>query len=575
MFNRKKQVLTNNSETHKPIRVWPGILIVVLQWAIWFGTPVFIPGTFIIGVAGGVIGGLAILLWWIFFSRAHVFERLGAIVLIFVGLYTTSQIIHTSLATAGQGMFFGIYAIPLLSLAFVVWAVVTQRFSNSVRRVTMILTILVACGVWTVLRVDGITGDEGANFSWRWTQTSEEELLSQTSNELMSELPVLSAAVEKYNWPGFRGALRNGIVSNVQINDDWATVPPKELWRRPIGPACSSFAVYGNLFYTQEQRGEDEIVACYNLASGEPVWRHSDKARFYDSHAGAGPRGTPTLSNGNVYAFGATGILNALDAKNGTVLWSRNVASDTNTKDSGWGFSSSPLVIDSVVVIAATGKLAAYNTITGDLLWLGPDIGDSYSSPHLFFIDGIPQVVMMGQTATVSLNPQNGTQYWEYKWSPGTRIVQPALTANGDILLTAGEKKGMCRITVSNTGDKWDIKEHWSTIRMRPDFNDFVVNKGYAYGYEGPSLACIDLKDGKRMWKKGRYGGQLILLPDQDLLLVLSEKGKLVLVKALPDTYAELAQLQVIEGRTWNHPVLVADKLLVRNTEEMAAYLIE
>ncbi len=150
-------------------------------------------------------------------------------------------------------------------------------------------------------------------------------------------------AVPAPEWPGFRGRDRNSVIRGVRINPDWSQTPPTELWRRPVGPGWSSFAVHGDLLYTQEQRGDDEIVAAYRVSTGAPVWRHRDSARFYESNGGPGPRGTPTFSNGRLYTFGATGILNALDAATGRVVWSRNVSADSKTIVPDWGFAASPV----------------------------------------------------------------------------------------------------------------------------------------------------------------------------------------------------------------------------------------
>lgn len=226
--------------------------------------------------------------------------------------------------------------------------------------------------MWALVRTGGFNTNMDNDFSWRWAETPEERLLAQGDEPTVlpsalpspppsapaavkapKEAPKAKASVEPTapppapaerergaDWPGFRGPQRDGVVRGVRIETDWSASPPVELWRK-VGPGWSSFAVHGDLLYTQEQRGEDEVVACYHVTTGKPVWRHRDAARFWELNGGAGPRGTPTLSNGRVYAFGGTGIVNALDAVSGAVVWSHNAASDTGAKTPTWGFASS------------------------------------------------------------------------------------------------------------------------------------------------------------------------------------------------------------------------------------------
>jgi outer membrane protein assembly factor BamB len=347
------------------------------------------------------------------------------------------------------------------------------------------------------------------------------------------------------------------------------------MWRRQIGPGWSSFAVSGDLLYTQEQRGDDEIVACYRVSTGEPVWQHRDAVRFWEPEGGAGPRGTPTLHGGRVYAMGATGILKALDAASGALLWSRDAATDTSVAVPDWGVASSPLVTGDVVIVSISGRLAGYDVATGEPKWLGPAGGAGYSSPHLAAIDGVPQVVLLRGSRTISVAPADGTQLWEHTFLPGVGIVQPAV-AEGDLLITTGDAMGglgLRRIAVTRGPSGWTVQERWTSRGLKPYFNDFVVHKGHAYGFDGSILASIDLEDGTRKWKGGRYGnGQMILLAEQDLLLVLSEEGEIALVSATPDKYTEIARFPALDAKTWNHPVMVGDVLLVRNGEEMAAF---
>ena len=231
-------------------------------------------------------------------------------------------------------------------------------------------------------------------------------------------------------------------------------------------------------------------------------------------------------------------------------------------------------MVDDVVIVAASGQLVAYDLATGKPRWLGPAGGVSYSSPQLVTIDGVAQVLLVSEVGATSVAPADGKRLWEHRWR-GFPIVQPALTADGDVLMVADGESGTRRIAVAHGPSGWTAAERWTSKGMKPYFNDFVVHQGHAFGFDGRILACIDLNDGTRRWKGGRYGtGQLVLLPDQDVLLVLSEEGELALVRATPDQFAELARFKAIAGKTWNHPVLAGDVLLVRNGEEMAAFRV-
>ena len=187
---------TDESSPQKPLRLWPGVVLAILLLLIRFVVPIFAPEFVFFAMLGGLACALLIVVWWLFFSRAPWSERVGAIVLMIVALFAMRPLLHESIATAGQGYLFPIYAIPLLTLALVVWSVASRHLADGPRRATMVATILLASGSWTLLRTEGVSSG-GSDFAWRWSKTSEERLLAQANDKPTALLPAPAAGGDR------------------------------------------------------------------------------------------------------------------------------------------------------------------------------------------------------------------------------------------------------------------------------------------------------------------------------------------------------------------------------------------
>jgi outer membrane protein assembly factor BamB len=365
----------------------------------------------------------------------------------------------------------------------------------------------------------------------------------------------------------------------VKIATDWDTARPKPLWRQRVGPGWSSVIVVSGRLFTQEQRRQKETVVCYDAARGKELWVHEDAVRFRETVSGAGPRATPSYADGCVYTLGATGILNCLDAATGKRKWSRDITAVAGAKVPLWGFSGSPLVVDGMVIVFAGGEgdknLLAYRTTSGKLAWTAPAGKESYSSPQLALIAGKPQVLFLSDNGLTAVHPASGAVLWEHGVAmPGApRAVQPHILDKGQLLVAHLVGTGVALIDVSQEKERWQVVQRWESHALKPEFPDFVVHQGHAYGFDAGIFCCIDAATGKRCWKEGRYGrGQVMLLADQSLLLVVSDKGQAILLAANPRRHEELGRFRALAGKTWNHPVIAHGRLYVRNTVEMACY---
>lgn len=391
------------------------------------------------------------------------------------------------------------------------------------------------------------------------------------------------------DWPGYRGMDRMGVVREATLRTDWSVRPPKELWKHPVGKAWSSFAVIGDMAFTQEQRGDSEAVVAYSLTTGQQVWSHLDPVKWSasDAQGGTGPRATPQFDSGLLYTQGATGLLSCLDAATGRGVWSADILKDAGTPGSpvpnlGWGTAGSPLVVDQFVIVVPGGKdeksVVAYDKQTGQRVWSGGSRIASYGSPRVETLLGERTVLVPLGDGLAGHALDDGRELWFFKWGNGPQVngAQPLLVADNSLLFGCGYGVGTVRLDLSREKSIWTVTQRWHSNRFRPKFNDFVLHNGHVFGLDDGTLTCLDIETGKVKWKSGRYGyGQILLVGET--LLILSEDGRVILRRAATSVSEELASFQALDpnGITWNHPVLVRGKLLVRNAIEAACFELE
>ena len=442
-----------------------------------------------------------------------------------------------------------------------------------------VLAVLVAgvAGIGALVRMDGLYGDFVPQFRWRWMPPRDFGLAEVKTAEGAGGPTVGLGATSPQDFPRFLGAGGRAVVEGVRLARDWSVQPPRQMWRQPIGAGWSGFSVVGRHAVTQEQRGEHEQVNCYELLTGRARWTHQDNVRFHETAGGDGPRATPTIDEGRVYALGATGLLNCLDGETGAVIWSRDILAEHQQRNLMWGKSCSPLVFGHLVVVslgdAAEPSLAAYDKRTGQPAWQAGHDKPSYASPALATLAGREQILSVNAASVSGHDPADGRQLWQYAWPGETaKCSQPVPLEGSRVFVSAGYGVGCVLLQVSaGEGGQLSVTEVWRKRHMQARFSNVVVRDGFLYGLSEGVLECVELATGERQWRGGRYGhGQTLRVGD--VLLVTTESGKVVLVAADPAEGRELARFTALAGKTWNNPALSGRHLLVRNDQEAACY---
>jgi outer membrane protein assembly factor BamB len=569
------------SVVYAPPRLWQPLLLVALYWAAAVAVgqvdkPYFYG--FVYAMASAGLLTLVFFVWWWTRRAIRLRDRLLGFVLVIAG-----GLIMTPLCDPSVGKFgLAFTGMPMALTAWALWMLLARTLTLSPAGLGALAVVWLTWSSLALIRVDGVSGDLQGDYRWRWSPSAEDLFQTELAARMdaASETPDSEqVASTDGDWIAFRGPMRDGVIRGVNISADWSAKPPRQVWRQRVGPGWSSVIVVGDRLFTQEQRGENEAVICYDAQTGKQQWVHEDRERFWETVSGAGPRATPTFAAGRLYTLGAKGMLNCLDAATGKRHWSREVTQDAGGQVPMWGFANSPLVVDGLVVVYGGKALLAYKVETGEPAWSADVGGYSYSSPQLTTVAGKPQILFLAERGLIAMDPATGELLWEHGVSmPGApRSVQAHLMGKGQLVVGTMSGNGVARIDVTRDSVP-KANELWSTNQLNPEFPDFVVHEGHAYGLDSGVFCCIELESGTRRWKGGRYGrGQVMLLADQPALLVLTEKGQAILLAANPERREERGRFQALAGKTWNHPVIAhrsgkAPRLYVRNAAEMACY---
>lgn len=489
-----------------------------------------------------------------------------------------------------NGGLIGFYAGPTLPLPYVLlsfvpmtlwvpWlAWITYGPFTWWRPGILVLLLAAFVSLGSLLRI-GLTGDTHLDFAWRWSGPK-----SDTETEIGDMLPVAPIDLTQttdHDYAEYLGSKRQAVIDNVRLAPDWNKAPPKLLWRKAVEAGWGAFAVVGDYAITQEQHGQKECVICYRVSDGALIWRHADSANFQSSLGGPGPRGTPTIRNGRVYTIGATGLLNCLNGGTGQSIWSVDILKDNQAGNISHGVCGSPLIVDEKVVVSPTGNngisLAAYDKDTGKRIWQGGKDRASYSSPMLADLLGMRQILLFTEQGITGNDSATGQVLWSFPWrnGEGVNCAQPIPNAggSGQVFISTAYGKGcaLLRLDQPSPGGPWSVQSLWQNNHMKTKFTTPVEYNGCIYGLDDGILECIDLKDGKRLWKAGRYQhGQILLV--RNLILVQTETGEVILVQTDRVGLHELGRIPALTGKTWNNPALAGRHLLVRNDHEAACY---
>jgi outer membrane protein assembly factor BamB len=367
---------------------------------------------------------------------------------------------------------------------------------------------------------------------------------------------------EAADWPNYRGPNHNGISNETGWSATWPEGGPKVLWKTSIGNGFCSIAVSNGRAYTMGNIKNNDILYCFDAKTGKEIWKKSYPCPLYKKNHEGGPSATPTVDGNAVYTFSKDGDAIRFNAATGQKVWHKNLNKELGIKHPTWYFASSPFIIDNIVILNAGSRGIALNKADGSVIWESGKDPTGYATAVPFTSNGQKCVAIFAAKEIVGVVAATGKIVWQFPWktSYDANIGDPIISGN-TVFVCTGYNRGCALLKIEGS----NVTEVWQNKNMRNHFNCSVLWQGYVYGFdEKKELRCLDFKTGQMKWSKGGLGKGSLMIADGKLI-ILSERGKLVIAEASPEGFRELASVQILTGKCWTVPVLANGRIYARN----------
>ena len=391
---------------------------------------------------------------------------------------------------------------------------------------------------------------------------------------LLCALPICAA-----EWPQWRGIQRDGTSPETGLLKAWPEGGPKLAWKAAgLGEGYSSFSVAGGRLYTQGQRAGVQYVMAFDVNTGRKLWEVAN-GRAYEERRGNGPRGTPTLDGGRVYALAADGSLACLEAATGSKLWGFNIVTRYAGEVPHWGISESPLIDGARVIVqpgGANASIVALDKLSGKEIWKSPGDGAAYSSAILAQVGGLKQLLHFTNTAAVGLRADTGEPLWRYaQVSNRTANIATPIYREGHVFFSSDYGTGAALLKLDGDAAGKSAQEVYFTREMRNHYSSSVLVGEYLYGFSSSVLTAMKFSDGAVAWRNRSVGKGTVIFAD-GMLYCQGENGTIALVRAAPADYGEVSRFSLAIGGypLWTLPVIADGHLYVRDQDTLYRFQI-